>query len=157
MKIDSRLQEISDCLYRLSVKALIVRDGKVLLTIEDEDDFWSLPGGGIDYGETAQEALVREISEEIGVAQDMLSVVDDVATILIGLPIDGVPRANLVYHVKIADNVDPAVSGSLLMSQWFWPSEIANLHTSPPTGTAAQLAQLIETEIEKMNNKVLNI
>lgn len=156
MKIDSRLQEVSDCLYRLSVKALIVRDGKVLLTVEDEDDFWSLPGGGIDYGETAQEALVREMSEEIGVAQDMLSVVDDVATILIGLPIDGVPRANLVYHVTLADNVDPAVSGSLLTSQWFWPSEIANLHTSPSTGTAARLAQVIETEIAKMNSKVLN-
>lgn len=52
-------------IYRGAVKALI-RDSKghVLVVKEHDDTFWSLPGGGIDHGETTHEALVRELNEE---------------------------------------------------------------------------------------------
>ncbi len=45
-QFDPRLFEISDCLYRVAVKAIIIKDGKLLLVKEDDDEFWSLPGGG---------------------------------------------------------------------------------------------------------------
>lgn len=57
-----------DCFYRVSVKALIVRDEKVLLVHEPPElsGQWELPGGGLDFGEGFQEALAREIFEETG-------------------------------------------------------------------------------------------
>ncbi|MBU1107709.1 MAG: NUDIX domain-containing protein [Candidatus Riflebacteria bacterium] len=53
---------------RNSAKALIIRDGKVLCTRNCDllGDFYLLPGGGQDHGETLKDAVVRECREEIG-------------------------------------------------------------------------------------------
>lgn len=57
---------------RLSVKALIVDQGAIVLTRLSSNaatpGHWTLPGGGVDHGEAPQAALVRELAEEIGVA-----------------------------------------------------------------------------------------
>lgn len=47
--------------------AILQRNGHVLLTRGVADDFWALPGGRLDPGEMSDEALVRELGEEIGV------------------------------------------------------------------------------------------
>lgn len=45
----------------------IARDGdRVLLHRMDGDEIWALPGGRARMGETAAEALAREMSEELG-------------------------------------------------------------------------------------------
>jgi len=44
----------------------IVRDGQGRVAVVNERDRLFLPGGGIDAGETPQEALLREIREECG-------------------------------------------------------------------------------------------
>ncbi len=46
--------------------AVIVQDGKVLLVQhqKNEKHYWLFPGGGVEYGETLQEAVVRELKEE---------------------------------------------------------------------------------------------
>jgi len=56
-----------DAFYRVSVKAVIRNDKReVLCVAESERDFWELPGGGIDHGETIKRGLARELQEEIG-------------------------------------------------------------------------------------------
>ena len=66
--IDSRLAEIGNSLYRISVKAVILnREGKLLCVQEDEEMWWTLPGGGLEYGEDYQLALQRELAEELSV------------------------------------------------------------------------------------------
>jgi len=56
-------------LPRIRVAALIVEDGRVLLVRHEkaERSYWLLPGGGVDYGESLPEALVRELREEVRV------------------------------------------------------------------------------------------
>jgi 8-oxo-dGTP diphosphatase len=53
---------------------LIVRDGKVLLIRRGKEpykDHWSLPGGGVESGETLREAVEREVLEETGLEVDV--------------------------------------------------------------------------------------
>lgn len=53
---------------RVSAKAVIILDGRLLVTRnrDEQGDFFLLPGGGQDPGETLPEALRRECREEVG-------------------------------------------------------------------------------------------
>ena len=56
---------------RFVAAALIIREGQVLIGQRRPDQpmasMWEFPGGKIEAGETAQQALVRELSEELGI------------------------------------------------------------------------------------------
>lgn len=53
------------------VAALILRDSKILVCQRRRDDThsleWEFPGGKVEPGEIPQEALVRELREELGI------------------------------------------------------------------------------------------
>ena len=53
---------------RVGAYAVIVRDGDLLLTHWNENGRtgWTLPGGGLEDYETAEQAAVREVREETG-------------------------------------------------------------------------------------------
>lgn len=58
-----------DCFYRVTIKGLCVRDGKLLMMKESETlsgGKWELPGGGLDFGASIAEDFSRETVEEMG-------------------------------------------------------------------------------------------
>ena len=52
--------------FRIGVFALVHADGRVLLARRRDSGWWNLPGGGMEAGETVDEAVLREIREETG-------------------------------------------------------------------------------------------
>ncbi|ROM94664.1 hypothetical protein BK658_17200 [Pseudomonas brassicacearum] len=51
--------------FPVSVKAVLINDGAVLL-LKNERDEWELPGGKLEINESVESCLVREIMEETG-------------------------------------------------------------------------------------------
>ena len=51
----------------LGTRALVVRDGMVLLVKLTYSRGWYLPGGGVDRGESIYAGMVRELREECGI------------------------------------------------------------------------------------------
>jgi putative (di)nucleoside polyphosphate hydrolase len=58
--------------YRPNVAAIIRRpDGRVLICRRsDYPESWQFPQGGVDEGETLEQALTRELWEEIGIGAE---------------------------------------------------------------------------------------
>lgn len=57
---------------------VIIEDGKVLLNREKEEDgkgeeFFMLPGGQMDPGESPEEACKREVMEELGIEIEIIT------------------------------------------------------------------------------------
>ena len=60
-----------DGLISLRVGAIILKDGKFLLAGNDFNDYLYSVGGRIRFGETAEQAVVREVLEETGVHMEI--------------------------------------------------------------------------------------
>jgi ADP-ribose pyrophosphatase YjhB (NUDIX family) len=56
--------------YRVSIKAVIRNENNEVLLVKEGGGTWSLPGGGMDHGETPKEALAREMVEEVEIHQE---------------------------------------------------------------------------------------
>lgn len=60
-------------LRRIAVRGIVFEDGKLFAVKHKEKDgteanFWAIPGGGLDPGESLHDGLHREMIEEMGIA-----------------------------------------------------------------------------------------
>ena len=60
------------------VKALILQNGRFLVLQRSDmvEKCWDLPGGGMEFGETAEETVVREVKEETGLVIKPIRLLD---------------------------------------------------------------------------------
>lgn len=65
---------------RVAAKALIIKDNKVLIlqrkrTSPDAKIEWDIPGGGIEQGESFEQALHRELKEEANITGEIIDII----------------------------------------------------------------------------------
>ena len=115
------------------VAAAVIVDGRrVLMCHRHPDrkwypDIWDLPGGHIEDGETGEQALVRELEEELGIVVDVDALEPSCSL---------APEAGLVVHVWVVRSW----SGELVnraqdehdVIGWFLIGEIADLELPDP-------------------------
>ena len=53
--------------FNYRVCAMIISDGKILAMHDERSPYFYLPGGRVKMGETAEDAIIREVREELGI------------------------------------------------------------------------------------------
>ncbi len=125
---------------RIRVSALLRWSDRILLCRHEKTgrgDYWLLPGGGVNAGESLMDALHRELREEVGIGDDLtfegpVAIVDSIS-----------PQRTLVsrhvVHIIFAGDLsgrsletatsqDAAVRGHRL----FEPAELEGIVLHPP-------------------------
>lgn len=117
MGIDPRLNDIDDCLYRVAARIVVMRGDKVLIVKEaGHQNWWAFPGGGIDHHETATQALVRELTEELAVSAESITAGPELLHYSIGAVLLGVPRMNLFFRVELS--TEPQTTSEIVELMW---------------------------------------
>ena len=106
-------------------------DNKILVVKEvDGDGWWAIPGGGVDYGESLKDCLLREIEEEMGVPGNSVSSDFQIIHYNIGKIVNGVPRMNVFFRVTVPE-------GEIIKTDhvekwgWFMQDEFLKLRLNP--------------------------
>lgn len=106
----------------------LLRDGDQILLcrlserIATNKGRWTLPGGGIEFGESPVDAMIREVREETGLLVEPtgLAGVDSIVADADGVPCHSI---RIVYHAKVVGGtVRNEVDGSTDLCQW-WPRD----------------------------------
>lgn len=125
---------------RIRVSAILRWQGRLLLCRQEKPgkEYWLLPGGGVDGGETLTEALRRELREELGIRADVqlegpVAIVDSIAP-----KTTAASRKHVVHIIFAADlshrslsdveTKDAAVKGARLFST----DELEDVVLHPP-------------------------
>lgn len=124
---------------RLGASACVWKAGKVLLVQRPKAPvgLWSLPGGQVEWGETALAAAERELLEEAGVTTKL--------TAFIGLY--EIIRQDPPFHYAIAcygglwTAGEATASSDALAARWAAPAELDSLEFAPQVREAISRAQ----------------
>lgn len=121
---------------QLAIGAVVISKGKILLVKRKNPpgkDYWAIPGGSVRWGESLQEATVREIKEETGVSikpQDIVEILE---------VIEKDEAGEVIFHYLIVDFQAKYLGGKLkpgddaLEVGWFTPEKAECLKLTPST------------------------
>ncbi len=117
----------------LAVSAAIVRDGKVLVVRRARKpalNLYTLPGGGVEIGETLSEAVVREVREETGLDVEPVALAGEREVIV--RDAQGRVQRHFVILCFAARWVsgEPVLNEELDDARWLDPADLKGLRTT---------------------------
>ncbi|MFB6267147.1 MAG: NUDIX domain-containing protein [Halodesulfurarchaeum sp.] len=113
-------------LRALATDGVVVLEGEVVLLRRDHpphEGEWVLPGGMVERGETAREACVREVEEEV----DLEVVIEDFVGLFDAPDRDERGNVSVAYRCRPIDNGVPAPRDEAREVDSFPPGELPEM------------------------------
>jgi 8-oxo-dGTP pyrophosphatase MutT (NUDIX family) len=67
--------DVDNSRFNFRSAAIIIHDNHVLIHRSERDNFWALPGGRVEFFETSEDTIPREILEELGLDSSVVRLV----------------------------------------------------------------------------------
>ena len=122
---------------RIAAYALCVDESERILLArltypEIKAGWWTLPGGGLDFGETPSEAVLRELTEETGLTGGIESLAGVESWVRRGAVAGGIAddfhAIQVIYRVRVTGgNLTNELDGSTDEAAWFTRAELAEI------------------------------
>lgn len=117
---------------RVAAYALCVEDGRILLCrlseIDPEVGQWTLPGGGLDFGEAPTDAVVRELEEETGLLGEITGLREVLSWSTTFDDGEEFHAIQIVYDVRaVGGDLRDEPDGSTDAARWFSRAELDDL------------------------------
>ena len=131
---------------RVSAYVLLIENERLLLcrlsAQSDDPGGWTIPGGGLDFGETPEAGAIRELQEETGLNVEIENLV---AITSRALPPNSKRGAmhwiRIFYRGRIiGGTLRPEVEGSTDLPAWFDRGEIQSLPLVELAGEGVRVA-----------------
>ena len=153
-----RRREVTDAprrVTRVAAYALCTDGDAILLSriaqgaTADSDGMWTLPGGGIDFGEDPRDAALRELTEETGFSGEIVELAGSTPG-PVASPIRATAsrptstRVRILYRVRITGGeLQVEVDGSSDACAWIPRADLATLPIVELARTGARLVGLV--------------
>lgn len=136
----------------LIARALIIKNRKILVCQTLGREYYFLPGGHIEFGETMREALKRELQEEMGARITALQFIGGIEN-LFDQNETKKHEVSFVFHVDI--DLDTVISREEhLTFFWFTMEEFIEKNIVPPALKDAIIQWTAEKETFFIEEKV---
>ncbi|MEP7041356.1 MAG: NUDIX domain-containing protein [Chloroflexota bacterium] len=122
---------------RIAAYALCVDEGERILLArltypEIKAGWWTLPGGGLDFGETPSQAVLRELTEETGLTGEIESLAGAESWVRRGPVLGGIAddfhAIQIIYRVGIiGGSLTNELDGSTDEAAWFTRAGLAQV------------------------------
>jgi len=114
----------------LAVAGVAVLDGRVLLVC-DSHGFWAGVGGWIEAGETPEDALVREVREELGVGASVSGAFRPFITWDVPNSSDGASFLLMLFRLSLESKDFRLQPEEVTDARWFGPDEWVDVPMLP--------------------------
>lgn len=117
---------MSEKIQRITVKAIIHRNDSVLL-VQDHRGKWEMPGGKIDFNESPEDAIRRELQEELGFINIVVGGIINVWTFSVDAEGNEYQFIVIVYEITANDG-EVKKSDEHMQCEWIPVDKIDSLH-----------------------------